>query len=163
MNEYTKVYDDVRKRIFDLLEEKTISQKEFAGMLEVSPQTITDWKKSKSNSFMQSLDQISQVLNTTPGWLVSGTGEKQFSAEQREEWIRQDKLRSELWDKQLEDEMKEIYFSTLEKIFARQGITKSDFYEISQGRTPSPEKVQFISKVFDITPEQLFEIAKSSR
>ena len=160
MDNYPKLYDETRKQLFKLINERGLSQKEFADKLGISSQTITDWKSGKSNSFMQKLEQISQVLHTTPGWLVSGSGTKDFSDEQREEWIHQDIQRNELWEKQIQEEIRELYFSTLEKIFARVGITKSDFYEISQGRAPSTEKMQFICGAFDITPEQLFEIAK---
>lgn len=145
-----------------MLDENGMSQKEFSSVLGVSSQTITDWKKEKSNSFMQKLEQISQALHTTSSWLIGGTGSKHFSEEQRAEFIRQDKQRIELWEKQYQEEMLEVYYSTLEKVFAKNGITRSDFYEISQGRNPSQEKIQFISRVFEITPEQLFEIAKNN-
>lgn len=160
LDNYSKLYDETRKQIFKLLEERGLSQKEFADKLEISSQTITDWKKGKSNSFMQKLERISQALHTTPGWLVNGSGMKDFSDAQRDEWIHQNIQRNELWEKQFQEEMREMYFSTLEKIFERVGITQSDFYEISQGRAPSPEKMHFICGAFDITPEQLFEIAK---
>lgn len=39
----------VLERIFNLLAESNISQKEFALMLHMSPQTISDWKKRYSN------------------------------------------------------------------------------------------------------------------
>lgn len=92
MDRYTKIYDETRKRIFDLLDERGMSQKEFAKRLNVSSQTITDWKKEKSNSFMQKLEHISQTLHTTPGWLFFGSGTKDFSEEQRKELEKQERL-----------------------------------------------------------------------
>lgn len=162
MEKIYKTNMDMCERIFNLLEERGISQKEFAEMLHLSPATVSNWRKGVHTSFTRYLGQISEILHTTPGWLFSGTGTKNFSDEQREEWIRQDKQRIELWEKQYQEEMLEVYYSTLEKLFAQNGITRSDFYEISQGRNPSQEKVQFISRVFEITPEQLFEIAKNN-
>ena len=51
-------YDSVRERIFVLLKEQKLTQKELAERLEISPQTVTDWKKKKSNSFMEMLGNI---------------------------------------------------------------------------------------------------------
>lgn len=69
-------YIAIRNRIFDLLKESKMPQNEFAKIIQVSPQTITDWKKGKSNSFSTMLSTISSALNTTPGWLFSGEGLK---------------------------------------------------------------------------------------
>ena len=51
MEELDKEYEVIKNRIFALLDEKGISQKEFAKMLGVSSQTVTDWKKGKSRSY----------------------------------------------------------------------------------------------------------------
>lgn len=163
MDNLDYLYDEARTRIFHLLSEREMSQKEFADKLKVSSQTITDWKKGKSNSFTRNLEGIANVLDTTPGWLLFGKGEKNWTKEQRDEFVRQEKQRFEALEafhKQEHEEMLEAYYLFLERLFALKGITKSDFYEISQGRNPSTEKVQFISQIFEITPEQLFETWK---
>lgn len=64
--------NEILDRIFALLKERGVSQKEFAEMLQVRPQTITDWRKGKSNSFMKKLGRIAAALNTTAIWLFSG-------------------------------------------------------------------------------------------
>lgn len=92
MDKYTKMYDETRKRIFDLLDERGMSQKDLANKLNVSSQTITDWKKGKSNSFLRDLNQIACALQTTHNWLFSGLGEKDFSDEQRKELEKQERL-----------------------------------------------------------------------
>lgn len=79
MDKTTNEYDAMRDRIFQLLDEQKISQKEFAKMIQVSPQTITDWKKRKSQSFASMTGRIAEVLSTTPIWLFSGTGNKKVS------------------------------------------------------------------------------------
>lgn len=112
MDKKTKIYDETRNRIFALIEEQKISQKEFADRLQVSSQTITDWKKGKSNSFMRNLDPIAQILQTTPIWLFYGTGEKFLSNEQRK---KQEQLRLSStitavteYEKQVKSEVKDI-------------------------------------------------------
>lgn len=92
MDKYTWMYDEVRNRIFDLLGERGMSQKDLANKLNVSSQTITDWKKGKSNSFLRNLEQIACALQTTHSWLFSGLGEKDFSDEQRRELEKQEHL-----------------------------------------------------------------------
>ena len=78
-------YDSMRDRIFVLLKERKLTQKELAEKLNVSPQTITDWKKKKSNSFMGMLGKLSSALQTTPTWLYSGTGQKYMTDQERAE------------------------------------------------------------------------------
>ncbi len=79
MDNPTNDFLDIRDRIFELLKESGMSQKEFALRIEVSPQTITDWKKGKSSSFSRMLSTIALGLNASPAWLVFGSGEKYMS------------------------------------------------------------------------------------
>jgi len=72
---------EIRNRLFKALDESGMSQKEFALRMQVSPQTITDWKKGKSVSFAKMGSTISMVLNVSPRWLVFGIGEKNLSKE----------------------------------------------------------------------------------
>ena len=48
-------------------------------MIRVSPQTITDWKKGKSQSFSSMLGTIAKALGTSPVWIFAGTGDKEVS------------------------------------------------------------------------------------
>lgn len=77
-------YDSIRDRIFVLLKERKLTQKELAEMLEISPQTITDWKKKKSNSFMGILGKLSSALQTTPSWICFGVGSKYMTEQEKE-------------------------------------------------------------------------------
>ena len=83
MDIFAKEYDAIRDRIFDLLKEQKISQRDFARAIKVSPQTITDWKKGKSRSFSTMISVIAPALHTTPSWLYWGNGSKYFSDEDR--------------------------------------------------------------------------------
>ena len=76
-------YDSVRERIFVLLKEQKLTQKELAERLEISPQTVTDWKKKKSNSFMEMLGKLSTVLQTSPAWLCGGIGQKHMTDQEK--------------------------------------------------------------------------------
>lgn len=77
-------------RIFDLLKEQKVTQKEFAKMLGLSPQAISDWKKGINTSFTKYLEPISEALHTTPRWLLSGEGIKYVADEHRTEILQQD-------------------------------------------------------------------------
>lgn len=76
MDDLSNLYDPVRERIFRKIEETGISQKELANLLEISPQTITDWKNGKSNSFAKKLHLIAPELGVTVSWLLSGAESK---------------------------------------------------------------------------------------
>lgn len=82
---------EISERIFTLLKEQKVTQKEFAGMLGLSPQAISDWKKGINTSFTKYLNIISEVLHTTPRWLFSGDGIKYLPEEQRHEILNQSK------------------------------------------------------------------------
>lgn len=78
-------YDSMRDRIFVLVKEQKLTQKELAEKLDISPQTITDWKKKKSNSFSGMIGKLSSVLQTTPAWLYAGIGQKYMTDQEKAE------------------------------------------------------------------------------
>lgn len=69
-------YTAIRDRIFSFLDNGTFNQKEFAKKIDVSPQTITDWKKGKSKSFAHKIPIIAFCLGTTVEWLMTGEGDR---------------------------------------------------------------------------------------
>lgn len=98
-----KLYNDndaIKDRIFALLKDSNLSQKEFADILQVSPQTITDWKKGKSNSFTGKIGPICAALHTTVSWLLTGEGIKYISNEEslRQESEKLNKIYSGLYE-----------------------------------------------------------------
>lgn len=94
MDKASMQYDVARKRIFDLLKEQEITQKEFAEKLHIPAQTITDWKKGKSNSFAGQYGKIAPILHTTASWLAFGEGIKYVPDEFREEILQQEREKS---------------------------------------------------------------------
>lgn len=104
MYKFDMSYDSVRERIFVLLKEQKLTQKELAERLEISPQTVTDWKKKKSNSFMEMLGKLSTVLQTSPAWLCGGIGQKHMTDQEK---VKKDDLilqAIEAYDAQLEQD-----------------------------------------------------------
>ena len=71
---------DVINRILQLLQERGMQQKTFAGRIGVTQQIVTAWKKGTSTSYTKYLPQIAQVLNTNVQWLLTGEGEKNRQA-----------------------------------------------------------------------------------
>lgn len=65
---------DISQRMFELAEKK-YSQKEFAEILGVKPQRISEWKRGLSNSYQKYLPQIAEALGTTTEYLLTGKKE----------------------------------------------------------------------------------------
>ena len=63
----------ISERIFELLDEKKISQKEFSQRTGIAQSTISDWKRKKTNPTSDKIMLICEVLKVTPYELLSGT------------------------------------------------------------------------------------------
>ena len=75
LDDQKELLDKIRDRIFSSMKSKGISQKELAAAIGTSSQTITDWKKEKSRSYMQKLPLIASILGTNLDWLCRGIGD----------------------------------------------------------------------------------------
>lgn len=62
----------ISERIFALLEQKGISQKEFSQLTGISQSTISDWKRKKTNPASDKIMNICDVLRISPYDLLSG-------------------------------------------------------------------------------------------
>ena len=62
----------VSDRIFELLKEKGMSQKEFAAKTGIAESTISDWKRKKTNPVSDKILIISETLGVSPYDLLSG-------------------------------------------------------------------------------------------
>jgi transcriptional regulator with XRE-family HTH domain len=67
----------ISERIFKRLEELGMSQKEFAEQTGITPSTISDWKRKKTNPASDKLMVICKALKITPNELLSGTSDTQ--------------------------------------------------------------------------------------
>lgn len=72
MDNLNNRYVAVQERIFTLLKEKSIQQKDFAKAIGVHEGTLSKWKKGKNISFVKQLDIIAEALGTTEEWLLYG-------------------------------------------------------------------------------------------
>ena len=74
---------EIRDRIFTLLSERGIEQKEFASLVGTTDKTVSAWKTGRVDSFssMKWLPQIAAVLGTTVEYLLTGETKKGPAAE----------------------------------------------------------------------------------
>ena len=61
----------ISERIFYILEENGITQKEFSEKTGISQSTISDWKRKKTNPSADKILKICETLNVTPYELLS--------------------------------------------------------------------------------------------
>lgn len=59
-------------RIFRLLEQKGIDQKDFAALIEASDKTVSAWKTGRAKSYTKYLSKIAEVLGTSVDYLLNG-------------------------------------------------------------------------------------------
>ncbi|WP_300272730.1 helix-turn-helix domain-containing protein [uncultured Oscillibacter sp.] len=67
---------DSRERIFAVLDELNMEQKELARLLEIPADTVSAWRRKKSASYTKYLPQIAEALGTTTEYLLTGNGPK---------------------------------------------------------------------------------------
>lgn len=68
----------ISQRIFELLKEKGITQKEFSEQTGISQSTISDWKRKKTNPASDKIMLICDVLNISPYELLSGVEKSNY-------------------------------------------------------------------------------------
>ena len=71
---------DSRERIFAVLDELNMEQKELARLLEIPADTVSAWRRKKSASYTKYLPQIAEALGTTTEYLLTGNGPKKKPA-----------------------------------------------------------------------------------
>lgn len=65
----------VGQRIFELLDQKGMSQKEFSIRTGIATTTISDWRKKNTNPGSDKILLICAALDVTPEYLLSGVTE----------------------------------------------------------------------------------------
>ena len=66
----------ISERIFELLEKRGMSQKEFAERTGIAQSSISDWKRKRTNPVSEKILIICEVLEVTPYELLGGTDGK---------------------------------------------------------------------------------------
>ena len=74
----------ISARIFELLKERGMSQREFSIRTDISQSAISDWKRKKTNPSAEKIMLICNVLEVTPYELL---GEAESRAELRTEHV----------------------------------------------------------------------------
>ena len=64
----------ISERIFNIIEEKNITQTEFAKCVGIAPSTVSEWKKKKTNPSADKIMDICVALDVTPDELLTGRG-----------------------------------------------------------------------------------------
>ena len=64
----------ISERIFELLIDKGMSQREFSQRTGISQSTISDWKTKKTNPSADKIMDICEALEITPEQLLTGKG-----------------------------------------------------------------------------------------
>ncbi|RKM61441.1 XRE family transcriptional regulator [Butyrivibrio sp. CB08] len=65
----------IGQRIFHLLDEKKMTQKEFSDRTGIATTTISDWRKKNTNPGSEKIMAICAALEVTPEFLLSGVTE----------------------------------------------------------------------------------------
>ena len=68
----------ISERIYKYLEEKRITQKEFADRTGISQSTVSDWRRKGTNPSADKIMIICDVLDITPYELLVGTENNKF-------------------------------------------------------------------------------------
>lgn len=64
----------ISERIFKLLADKKMTQKDFANQAGIATSTVSEWKKKKTNPNAEKIMDICAVLEVTPEQLLTGKG-----------------------------------------------------------------------------------------
>lgn len=63
----------ISEKIFELIKERGMTQKEFSEATGIAQGSISDWKRKKTNPVSEKILIICDVLKVTPEELLSGT------------------------------------------------------------------------------------------
>ena len=91
---------DIVDRMFTLVDAKFKEQKDFAAAIGVDASHISRWRNRKSSSYVKRLEIISQVLGTTPQYLLSGdrAGESTTSHKNNSVSVNEDDLKAAFFE-----------------------------------------------------------------
>lgn len=94
------IFLDIVERIFELADKQFPEQREFAAAIGVTPSIVSEWRRRKSASYVKRLEKISQVLGTTPQYLLSGgtSEEDTGSKESRSDAVSEDDIKAAFFE-----------------------------------------------------------------
>jgi transcriptional regulator with XRE-family HTH domain len=62
----------ISERIFELLKERGMSQREFSIRTDISQSAISDWKRKKTNPTLEKVIPLCEALDISPMFLLTG-------------------------------------------------------------------------------------------
>lgn len=65
-------YMTVSDRVFQVMQDKRMTQKEFSELTGIPQSTVSDWRKKRTNPTADRIMVICKVLEVSPEWLLSG-------------------------------------------------------------------------------------------
>lgn len=71
----------ISQKIFSMMEQRGMTQKDFSEQTEISQSTISDWKRKKTNPSADKILKICEVLQITPYELLSDVDTKDGCSE----------------------------------------------------------------------------------
>lgn len=77
----------ISDRIFERLEQLSISQKDFAQNAGIKQSTISEWKKNNTNPSSDKILAICKALDVSPEWLLSGVDPAASRGKNREYYV----------------------------------------------------------------------------
>ena len=77
----------ISERIYQYMEEKKITQKEFADRTGISQSTVSDWRRKGTNPSADKIMIICEVLEITPYELLLGTENKMQKKHQEPDYV----------------------------------------------------------------------------
>lgn len=100
MSDLEVIFLDIVERIFELADKQFPEQREFAAAIGVTPSIVSEWRRRKSASYVKRLEKISQVLGTTPQYLLSGgtSEEDTASKESRSDAVSEDTIKAAFFE-----------------------------------------------------------------
>lgn len=113
---------DLLTRIFELLDEAHMEQKQFALVLGTTDKTVSAWRTGRSKSYTKYLPQIAEALGTTTEYLLTGEGPKKKSAPavSDSDTISEDDIKAAFWgsDKDLSQEDQDAMWGDVKRFAA---------------------------------------------
>lgn len=96
------------ERIIALIEKHGIEYKDFAEMIGVKAQKISEWKSGTTKSYTKYLTEICEVLGVTTDYILNGNSDKPSTPQPDDRWKRYEEQVSELPKSSQERLMKQL-------------------------------------------------------
>ncbi len=121
----------ISEKIFDLLQKRGMSQKEFSEKTGIAQSAISDWKRKKTNPVSDKILIICEVLDVTPEELLSGTSNNGRRSKKDDYYVISKETEIGGFMKKYEDLTKEMqdrvmgYVDALAELEIKRGTTRT--------------------------------------